>query len=132
LGPTNFKVFTVDFVQLNSELNGLDIPHRNDLISNVHVLIQLPNAAGSFDTYRVVRNTTMHPELAAAYPEIRTFDVLGVSDRNKSGKIDVTPHGFHAMIFDRVNGTFLLIHCSAEIQRTTWFTTKRILLQVRL
>lgn len=105
---TNFKVFTVDFTQLNSELNGADIPHRNDVNSNVQVLIHLPNAAGSFDTYRVVRNTTMHPELAAAYPEIRTYDVLGVSDRNKSGKIDITPHGFHAMIFDRVNGTFFI------------------------
>jgi hypothetical protein len=105
---TKFNVYTVDFEQLKQQLNGSDIAHRNDLSIENNVFIQLPNTSGSFDTYRVLRNSTMHPELAAAYPEIRTFDVLGVSDRNKSGKIDITPHGFHAMIFDRQHGTFFI------------------------
>lgn len=105
---TKFNVYTVDFNQLNEQLNSSDIPYRNDMALGNHVFIELPNADGSYDTYRVLRNTTMHPELAAAYPEITTFDVLGVSNRNKSGKIDITPHGFHAMIFDRENGTFFI------------------------
>jgi hypothetical protein len=105
---TKFNVYTVDFEQLNQQLNGNDIPHRNDVLMDNNVLIQLPNTSGSFDTYRVLRNSTMHPELATAYPEIRTFDVLGVSDRTKTGKIDITPHGFHAMIFDRQHGTFFI------------------------
>lgn len=105
---SSFLVFDLNFQQLNTQLNGADIPHRNDIQPSNHLIIELPNPDGSFDTYRVFKNTTMHPELAAAYPEIRAYDVIGVSDRSKKGKIDVTPHGFHAMIFDRVNGTFFI------------------------
>ncbi len=105
---TAFQIFNLDFQNLNAQLNGADIPHRNDIQPSNNLIIQLPNPDGSFDTYRVLKNTTMHPDLAAAYPEIRTYDAVGVSDRTKKGKIDVTPHGFHAMIFDRVNGTFFI------------------------
>jgi hypothetical protein len=104
----SFLVFDVNFQQLNTQLNGSDIPHRNDIQPSNHLIIELPNPDGSFDTYRVFKNTTMHPVLAAAYPEIRAYDVIGVSDRSKKGKIDITPQGFHAMIFDRSNGTFFI------------------------
>lgn len=105
---STFQLFDIDFEALNNQLNGADIPHRNDAQPGSDLIIQLPNPDGSYDTYRVLKNTTMHPDLATAYPEIRTYDVVGVSDRVKKGKIDITPHGFHAMIFDRVNGTFFI------------------------
>jgi subtilisin-like proprotein convertase family protein len=105
---SSFQIYSVDFLTLNEQLNGDDIPHRNDIQPSNNLIIQLPNPNGTFDTYRVFRNTTMHPDLAAAFPEIRTFDVISTSNRSKKGKIDVTPHGFHAMIFDNINGTFFI------------------------
>ncbi len=105
---SSFDVYNLNFAALNSELVGIDIPHRDESASQNKVTMQLPNPNGGFDMYRVMKNSTMHPELEAKYPEIRTYDVICISDRFKKGKIDVTPHGFHAMIFDRVNGTFFI------------------------
>ena len=47
---------------------------------------------------RVVESSIMAPELAARYPEIRTYRVFDPSDRSIRGRVDWTPHGFHAMV----------------------------------
>ncbi len=104
----SFSVFHLNYDALNTELQGSDIPHRNTPNPDNAVSINIPNPEGHFDTYKVYVNTTMHPELMAQFPEIRSYDVVGVTNRNLFGKIDITPHGFHAMIFDRINGTFFI------------------------
>lgn len=45
-----------------------------------------------------MENSTMHPELGAKYPEIRTYDAYGVDDSSELVTLDITPQGFHAMI----------------------------------
>ena len=45
---------------------------------------------------RVVEAPIMDPELAAKFPEIRTYRVFDPSDRSIRGRVDWTPHGFHA------------------------------------
>ena len=105
---TQFKLFTLDYYVLNTSLDGDDIPQRLNVNTASQVTIQLPNPQGTFDEFRVLKNSTMHPELMAKYPESRTYDVVGIKDRSLKGKIDITPQGFHAMIFDRVNGTYFI------------------------
>jgi subtilisin-like proprotein convertase family protein len=104
----SFGVYDLNFEALDSELQGSDIPHRNTSNPETAVILSIPNPKGNYDLYKVFVNTTMHPDLRAYYPEIRTYDVVGLTNRNLFGKIDITPHGFHAMIFDRVNGTFFI------------------------
>ncbi len=104
----SFDVYNLDYTALQIELQGSDIPHRNTIIPESEVIISVPNPNGNFDLYYVFVNTTMHPDLRDQFPEIRTYDVVGVTNRKLVGKIDITPHGFHAMIFDRVNGTFFI------------------------
>ena len=40
----------------------------------------------------------MAPELAAKYPEIRTFRLVSPDDPAVGGRADWTPHGFHAVV----------------------------------
>ena len=103
-----FVVFNLDFDSLNNELKGDDIPHRDDIGTNDVVLISLPNPDGAYDVFKVYQNTTMHPDLQSQFPEIRTYDVVGLNNRNLKGKIDITPHGFHAMIFNQQQGTYFI------------------------
>ncbi len=103
-----FNVFELSFAGLDAELNGSDIPHRDDESPSNNVILQIPNPNGGSDLYRVLRNTTMHPDLQATFPEIRTYDVVGFENRALRGKIDITPHGFHAMIFNFPGGTFFV------------------------
>lgn len=59
--------------------------------------ISLPHPDGSKHTYLVKENYTMDPILGVQYPEIKTYDAYSEED-GSSVKLDVTPHGFHAMI----------------------------------
>jgi len=108
INASSFSIYALDFEALNLALNGADIPHRNDAQAVNQVLIELPQPNGAALTFRVLKNTTMHPELAQAYPEIRTYDVVAVNNNTIKGKIDITPHGFHAMIFENRNGTYFI------------------------
>jgi hypothetical protein len=98
----------LNFDQLTQSLTQSNVPNSEEAYDQKPVYIDLPNPDGLFDSYMLVQNSTMHPELAAKFPNIMTYDVLGVTDRNKSGKIDVSPHGFHAMIFQRNGATFFI------------------------
>lgn len=105
---SSFTLYTLNFEQLNLALNGEDIPHRNDAQTENQVFISLPQPNGGLLIFKVLKNTTMHPILKQAYPEIRTFDVVAKNNNSIKGKIDITPHGFHAMIFDDRNGTYFI------------------------
>lgn len=62
-------------------------------------IISLPNANGGFSDFKLVVNTTMHPELQEKFPSIRTFNVISVESRSTWGKLDISPAGLRVMIF---------------------------------
>lgn len=105
---SSFELFHLDYSQLNTQLTGEDIPNRLDSQPETEVLLDIPNPLGGFDRFKVLKNSTMHPELQNKFPEIRTYDVIGIGDNRGRGKIDITPHGFHAMIFDNNYETYFI------------------------
>lgn len=59
--------------------------------------LSFPHPDGSYRTYFAKGNRTMHPQLAANYPDLHSYDA-----NNGDGdfvKWDITHKGFHAMIF---------------------------------
>ncbi|MDI1355001.1 MAG: M12 family metallo-peptidase [bacterium] len=80
---------------------------RNVLIDQSNCIVSLPLPNGTVQRFRVVESPVMAPELAAAFPQIKTFSVKGIDDVYANGKIDWTEFGFHAMI-RTVNGDFFI------------------------
>ena len=78
------------------------------------VLSTLPFPVGSLADFEIFESPMMAPELAARYPEIRTYIVRGLTDRRLSGRIDLTPFGFHAIIFSP-DGTIYIDPISRSI-----------------
>lgn len=72
--------------------------------TQVQIEIPLPN--GKFETFKVFNAPVMEPELAEKFPEINTYMVVAVSGHNY-GRIDLTPKGFHAMIFSLEGTVFI-------------------------
>lgn len=93
---THYRLIQIDLSQLYAELES--VPHRDGLKSGVSTQIALPLPDGSSKLYRIVENSTLHPELSARYPTIKTYDAYGITDPSEFVKLDLTAQGFHSMI----------------------------------
>lgn len=92
--PTKYLTFTLDVEEMRAAL----APARRLTDSNyTPVYIHLPKPDGSIGTYQVNENETMSEELAAKFPEIRSFDGIAHDGTGEIVKLDLTPQGFHAM-----------------------------------
>ncbi|MFT7343738.1 MAG: subtilisin-like proprotein convertase family protein [Lentimonas sp.] len=79
---------------------------QNIALSNY--TIDIPNPDGTFITFKVLRNTTMSQGLMDKFPEIITLDGIATTGSGDLAKIDVTPHGFHAMVYGPNNSTYFV------------------------
>ena len=104
---TKSTYYTVDLAAMKSAVQSAPYRENVDLGTSTF-LIQLPNLTGGFNTYKVLRNQTMHPQLNALYPTILTFDGVNVSNILEKVKLDITPQGFHAMIFSPYHSTIFI------------------------
>lgn len=102
----NNRVVKIDISTLRESLT--KIPFDKLKKSSDTYIMDIPHADGTTRTYKVERNTTMHPDLAAKFSQIRTFNVINVNNPSEFGKIDITPKGFHAMIFSPNESTMFI------------------------
>jgi len=101
LHPSKYTTFRAAEQTLSSLLTGVseDIEAAS--------IIELPTPDGNFRSFRVWKTPAMAPELAAKYPGIETFTATAVNDNSVTAKIDYTPFGFHAMIYDGQNTFYI-------------------------
>jgi hypothetical protein len=71
---------------------------RADVVGTPSTLLELPHPDGGLALFRVIESPVMAPELAAKFPEIRTFRGEGIDDPTASVRFDVSPKGFSAMV----------------------------------
>ena len=67
-------------------------------------LLRLPDPQGGEQVFRLLDSPILAPELAAQFPEIRTFRLQSVERPEVSGRGDLTPQGFHAVLHDPAAG----------------------------
>lgn len=72
-----------------------------------NVELELPSPDGSFQRFRIVESPVCEPELAAKFPETRTWAGQGIDDATATVRLDVTPFGFHAMILSANGDIFI-------------------------
>ena len=100
-----FKTFELDIESLRSQLNG--VMKTSDPTEGFIGQIQLPHPDGNVYLYNVKLNTTMSEGLQEKFPEIKSYNAYGV-DFPAKAKIDITPHGFHAMIMQSDESTIYI------------------------
>jgi hypothetical protein len=100
----HYKIYKLSLSEIKAGLKG--VSHREN--QSQHLVLEIPFPDGSLHSYKVFENSTMHPELAAKFPEIRAYDGYGISHPGEFLKFDVTPQGFHAMAMLPGEGTVFI------------------------
>ena len=99
--PRNYKVYTLSETMLKLQMFGLSSDPQQGMV------VTLPMPDGTFRNFKVWQSSMMAPELAAKYPDIKTFTGEAVDDHRITAKLDFTLFGFHAMIFESGNTSFI-------------------------
>ena len=102
--PQSYRTLELDLQSLSSFL--IQVPKEiNTRVSNSVFSISLPFPDNSFATFKIVESPVMDETLGAKYPEIKTYLGQGIGENSSSSvRFDVTPAGFHAIIFT-IDGT---------------------------
>lgn len=105
--PVNYRTIAADIIALKNLLakSPLERPGLNALSSDNVLVLPMPN--GTMQRFSIIESPIMAPELAAKYPEIKTYLGQGKDDRAISVRCDITPKGFHAMMFTSEGTVFI-------------------------
>ncbi len=92
-GPDAYRRLDLDVASLQSALA--------QTAGGVGMTLALPNPQGGLSHFMLSDSGTLPSELAAKYPRIRSF--LGVDEKGRHARIDISPLGLNAMVFDHEN-----------------------------
>ncbi|MBP9068220.1 MAG: T9SS type A sorting domain-containing protein [Bacteroidia bacterium] len=104
--PNKYLVYNLNLANLKAQLAAAP-NEKTTIINNSNCIITLPAPNGEMQLFKVVEAPIMEPALAAAYPDIKTYSIKGITDVYANGKIDVNEFGFHGMI-RTINGDFFI------------------------
>jgi hypothetical protein len=95
--PMRYHAFTLDHAAARVLLNQAPLERTAAAENPLKVEVPLPD--GTYATFNFVESPIMEPALQAENPELRTY--LGTLDGDTAiwGRFDLTPVGFHGMIF---------------------------------
>ncbi|HJT82226.1 MAG TPA: zinc-dependent metalloprotease family protein, partial [Chthoniobacterales bacterium] len=103
--PNKFKAFNVDTPLLRSRLGRA--PKEFNVTPGVDgkTEITLPKPDGTFAQFNIEEVALMEPELAAKFPEIKTYRGRGVTDPMATLQLDVNDKTLHAQVLSP-SGTY--------------------------
>jgi chitodextrinase len=113
------------------QLLDLDVPAATNFLRNAPdrfsnqksgVVLSLPNADGSMEQFRIYENSNMEPELAARYPEIKSYIGIGIENPTASAYISTSPLGFKSMVLNPGKPAVFVEPYSQDLQTYTVYT----------
>lgn len=103
--PTESLIYSLDFNLFKEQL--VNAPSR-DVTTNSSLIISFPLSNGQMNRFKIFETSLLHPELAAKFPDIKTYVGKSVDDNISVVHFSTTIFGLHAMIFTPNDGTVLI------------------------
>ncbi|MEZ4771675.1 MAG: M12 family metallo-peptidase [Bacteroidia bacterium] len=103
--PDRYKTFRLNTSEWQQKLSLAPMEFTTAAASPVEVKIPMPD--GTFERFRIVESPIMAPELAAKFPEIKTYAGKGVDDPSAYIRLDKTQKGVHAIVLGKNGSAFI-------------------------
>ncbi len=71
------------------------------------IIAEIPMPDGSLQHFSIVETEVMSTQLAAKFPQIKTYAGLGIEDKYATLRMDITQKGFHGMILSPHGDVFI-------------------------
>ncbi|MCT2562124.1 reprolysin-like metallopeptidase [Chryseobacterium herbae] len=91
----NPKIYTLDIIGLKNVLS--KAPKRLAAGEKSELIISFPNSEGKIENFKVKENSNFDPQLAAKYPDIRSYVGEGLEDPNSTVYFSISPLGLSSM-----------------------------------
>lgn len=93
-------LFTLDVQRLQAILREAESPARllEAQPGQPGPALSIPLPGGGFARFRIEPSDILAPELAAQFPEIRTYHGQGIEEPAATVQLDLSPTGFHAQV----------------------------------
>lgn len=105
-----FQPFIADLDQIKSILSRVPPPGQTFgagvKFQPVELSLPMPDG-GKYSRFVIEEVPIMHPDLAARYPQIKTYRGQGLDDRGAMLALDVTPFGMHAQIRSAAGAVYI-------------------------
>ncbi|MFK7934133.1 MAG: reprolysin-like metallopeptidase [Saprospiraceae bacterium] len=92
--PSEFRALELQFADWQKMLTAAPASFSGEQ----GIEIDLPLPTGEFAKFYATAAQVLAPALAAKYPQIRAYRIVGVNDSSLSGYIDINSRQFHAVI----------------------------------
>lgn len=90
------RLFQLDVSQLKRTL--ANAPKRFSSAGRAGIVVAFPNADGQLESFRVLESSNMTPELAARYPDIKSYAGQGIENPAATIYFSISPLGFQSML----------------------------------
>ena len=107
VSPSALRVLHLDEAALGELLERAPLELTEAAKAGAPVLLPVPMPDGSLQRFRIQESPVMEPELAARFPEIRTYVAQGVDDPAATARFDRTPLGFHAQVLSPAGAVYV-------------------------
>ena len=112
--PNLYSTVYGKFTDLQSILSNAPMEY-SDRSANSEFIFELPLPDGGLSRFSVTEYSMMEPGLKAKFPDIKTYNVKGIDDPYAVGRLDITMHGFHAMVLSPRGDYFIDPYSSDEM-----------------
>ena len=104
--PTEYSTFRLNKITLQTILQSAP-QEAFTTGKNSEIVLTLPMPDGTFEKFAIKDSPIMHDELAAKFPEIKTYLGQGIDNPTATTRFDFTPQGFHAMILSNKGTVYI-------------------------
>lgn len=102
--PSN-NLFTLDIQAMKTALNNTPLRGKS---SGSATIMNFPNAEGNMESFTVFEAPVMHPDLAAKYPNIKSYAGQGIEDPSATIRFSIAPSGLQSIRISGISKTVFI------------------------